>query len=169
LAGRDPIGKRYSRSSRPPEWVEVAGVVAKVRIHGSSVPLPETYVRLGMPPNCSPRCVVLRTASDPGRSASALRAGLRAVDRDLPLSQVMMMNEVIDQQSSSRRLRASRRSQTEQIRRTMPGLDCRRTWGSVLGMVLGRAMVLVGAGFAVAWQVRSRCGRTRWSCCAMNA
>jgi len=107
--GEDPIGKRMAVDGRPmpgkdPIWRTVVGVVAHVKNYGVDQPSRfETYVPNAQRPGQG-GTLILRAAVDPAGLASALRAAVRSVDPGVPLSSVSEMEELVAQNTASRRL-----------------------------------------------------------------
>jgi putative ABC transport system permease protein len=97
-----PIGKRV-RIGGTEQWREVVGVVRDVRHWGLERPVnPELY--LPMPQLVLGFLVyVIATDGDPAVVAGAAREQLRAVDPDLPLSNIRTMEEVAAAAVASRR------------------------------------------------------------------
>jgi putative ABC transport system permease protein len=87
----NPVGKRIS-TERPPRWLEIAGVVGDTPQHGISAKImPETYK-----PRVTPYItVVAHTALDPASLVEPIRKELAAMDKDVPISEVHTMNEVL--------------------------------------------------------------------------
>jgi putative ABC transport system permease protein len=107
--GESPIGKRVTFSGTP-EWREVVGVVRDVRHWGLNQPVnPELYLPQAQFP-VSFLTFTLATNVDPASVASAVRDQLRAVDPDLPLSNLRTMKQVaaasIESRASAMRLLA---------------------------------------------------------------
>ncbi len=109
----DPIGKwirpEFPESKAPwnPEsnspWLRVVGVVGDVRHHGLDAELqPEMYMSYLQNPSRL-MYLVLRTASDPGRLASAAQREIRVVDKDQPVSEVTTMQDVVSRSVSQPR------------------------------------------------------------------
>jgi predicted permease len=98
-----PLGKRVMFVGTK-EWCEVVGVVRDVRHWGLDQPVnPEMY--LPLPQYLSTGMTfVLATDKEPGSLASAVREQLRAIDPDLPLSNVRTMEEVAARSVATRRV-----------------------------------------------------------------
>ncbi|MEX1245555.1 MAG: ABC transporter permease [Thermoanaerobaculia bacterium] len=95
--GESAVGKRFKRgaadSDRP--WIEIVGVVGNVRHRGLSTDIrPEMFVPLAQSPERS-MTLVVSTASDPAGLAPAIRHEVQAVDRNLAVSRVRTMDEVV--------------------------------------------------------------------------
>ncbi|MGC9948649.1 MAG: ABC transporter permease [Bryobacteraceae bacterium] len=102
---QDPLGKalRSSADSGPNAWRRVvAGVVADTRQLGlDSPPRPEMFFpSRSQFPNLA---LVVRTAGDPLRMASAVTAQVWAIDKDQPVHDVYAMDHVVDDGISQRR------------------------------------------------------------------
>ncbi len=97
FGGVDPIGKRvkWSRGAQDDApWMTVVGVAADVRPWGrASQAAPEMYAPFGQEPRPASWIVVRTKSSEPASVAPALRAELRALDRDQPLSSVATMEK----------------------------------------------------------------------------
>ena len=104
--GEDPIGKRISTatsSGQQTQWQTIVGVVGSVRHLGLDVePRPEIYYHTNTSPPFGP-VVVLRTTGDPQRLISLARAKVRELDRDVPISNVNTMEQLVAQSVAQRR------------------------------------------------------------------
>jgi predicted permease len=105
--GGDPIGKHFSLSA-PGQNVPVftvVGVAGDVR-HTNLVQEPDAelflYYRQIVPARVT--VVVHARQSDPGILAGPLRQALAAADKDLPMSRILSMEEILSDSISSRRL-----------------------------------------------------------------
>jgi putative ABC transport system permease protein len=99
--GEDAIGKRVTEENhpKPEDWLTIVGVVDDIRQTGlAKDPDPALYYpylqvsRLFWLGRMS---FAVRTASDPLRLATAMRAALREVDRDLPVQRLATMQDLI--------------------------------------------------------------------------
>jgi putative ABC transport system permease protein len=100
--GVSPIGRRV-RLGGTEVWREVIGVVRDGRNWGLEDPVnPELYMPLAQFMWTAP-VFVLATDGDPSALVASVRNELRAVDADLPLSNVGTMREVAAQSVASRR------------------------------------------------------------------
>ncbi len=95
FGGTDPIGKRvkWSREAQGgAPWMTVVGVAADVRPWGrASQPAPEMYAPFRQSPRPASWLVIRTKSAEPAGVAPALRAELRGLDRDQPLSSVETM------------------------------------------------------------------------------
>jgi putative ABC transport system permease protein len=104
--GEDPLGKRLRRGI--PEmyspWLEVVGVVADVKSYGveSETPL-QTYVPFAQSPP-SNFWLVARTTGEPLQAASSVERAIHSIDKDLPVSSVRSMDQLLDNSLTARRL-----------------------------------------------------------------
>ncbi len=104
--GEDAIGKRVSLESedKPPVWRSVVGVVKDVKQgEWAGVPRPEVYLPFLQDrfytveggAAASYMTLVLRTERDPVTVEGAVQATVREIDRNIPISEVRTMNNVI--------------------------------------------------------------------------
>ncbi len=104
--GEDPVGKRISTATtvgQQTQWQTIVGVVGNVRHLGLDIePRPEIYYHTNTVPPFGP-VVVVRTTSDPKRLISIVRAKVRELDRDVPISNVSTMEELVAQSVTQRR------------------------------------------------------------------
>jgi putative ABC transport system permease protein len=100
--GANPIGRRI-RNFGSPGWMEVVGVAGDVRQlsleEGARMFVYEPYPRLPVPY----LSVALRGAIDPRGLVAPARAAVRALDPDLPLFDVMSMDERVSRSLWARR------------------------------------------------------------------
>ena len=104
---QNPIGKRIRTPGFVPEminsWRTVVGVVADVKQAGLDTPhtmqiyLPQSQTRNGV------LTLVVRTESDPLRSIQDVRGQIVAMDKELAVSDVSSMDEVLSASVSGRR------------------------------------------------------------------
>jgi putative ABC transport system permease protein len=94
-ATRSPLGARLRRGDDPPgQWRTVVGVAGDIRNDDADQP-PLPYVYLPLPQETRRTMTfTLRTASDPGGFAPALRSSLTEFDPNQPLYDVRTMREV---------------------------------------------------------------------------
>jgi putative ABC transport system permease protein len=96
FAGEDPVGKRITfgdPADTAATWRTIVGVVGDVKQEGLSA---DAYPQLYMPVAQNPQrgvYVSLRTAGDPLAAAPALRRTVKEVDADVPLADVMTMEQ----------------------------------------------------------------------------
>ena len=100
----NPIGKRIelgwdqdtaSTGGNMTLGGEIVGVVANVKRRGLSQEVfPETYASY-MQPTFSAFSVVVRSTADPSTVMAAIRAQVRELDRDLPLSDLRQLKELV--------------------------------------------------------------------------
>jgi putative ABC transport system permease protein len=96
FAGEDPIGKRITfddPADTAAVWMSIVGVVGDVKQEGLSA---DAYPQLYTPVAQNPQRGVylsLRSAGDPIAAAPALRRSVKEVDADVPLADVMTMEQ----------------------------------------------------------------------------
>jgi putative ABC transport system permease protein len=98
------IGKRFQMGGQS---IEVIGVVGD--IHGVSLsraPSNTLYVPYWQR-SFTEYSLVARTAAEPRSAASAIRAAIREVDRDLPMAAIRTMEDVVDASVAQRRFQMS--------------------------------------------------------------
>jgi putative ABC transport system permease protein len=102
--GEDPIGKRLTMTFFPDAVREVVGVVGDVKLDGLDQARPSTilYMPLGqlsVPAtggwNSFPMTLVLRTATAPTSIVPAVSNAIRVLDRELPLRDILTMDDVV--------------------------------------------------------------------------
>ena len=101
--GQSAVGKRFYAGGSPGQWREVVGVIRDVKHWGLDLPVNPEYF---LPQQQFPwqrLTFVLATDRDPAALAGAVREQLRAVDPDLPLSNVRTMADVAARSVASRR------------------------------------------------------------------
>jgi putative ABC transport system permease protein len=116
--GEDPIGRRVVLGSRErqgrvragsgnePDWMQVVGVVGDMRGRAlDAEPRPELYLPYWQWPWYEVDLVV-RTSGDPAAAAAALRREARQLDRDALITEVRMMEEILDGSVAQPRFRA---------------------------------------------------------------
>jgi putative ABC transport system permease protein len=97
---KDPVGKRFGNGRN---WITVIGVAGDLR-HTSlaQAPDPEFFEPYSQSPR--PEMVLtVRAGTDPLRLAPALRAAVREVDTDLPISRLGIMSDSVSESTASQR------------------------------------------------------------------
>jgi len=105
--GEDPIGKPIAVGQGGfGDRAEIVGIIADVR-YGTmdATPGPDVFIPFAQSPRNS-MVLYLRTASDPRAVAAAVRAEVRALDRNLPVYDLKTMTERISDATSSARFSA---------------------------------------------------------------
>jgi putative ABC transport system permease protein len=102
--GEDPLGKRISFGGNPPQWLTVVGIVKDARQNSwADRPDPEVYLPalqnrdfLGAPgAHFAYLTLVVRAAGDPAALAPAVKQAVWAFDRNLPVSEVITMEQAV--------------------------------------------------------------------------
>ena len=97
----DALGKRLNIGFARAKWSEVVGVVSDVKQWElGAPPAPATYHPLSQVADgrrwfVSEMTFVIRTATEPQRFIAGLRSELQSVDKDLPLYNVAVMEQVV--------------------------------------------------------------------------
>ena len=104
--GEDPVGKRVSTATatgQQMQWQTIVGVVGNVRHLGlDTEPRPELYYHTNTSPPFGP-VLVIRSKSDPKALISMVRAKVRELDGDVPISNVNTMAQLVAQSVAQRR------------------------------------------------------------------
>jgi putative ABC transport system permease protein len=104
--GEDPIGKRLKQGwpeSQTP-WREVVGVVADVKLNGLERDTPmQTYVPLAQEPTRA-FSLAVRAAGNPLAAAAEVERAIHSIDKDLPVSDVRSMEQLLGVSMAQRRL-----------------------------------------------------------------
>lgn len=108
--GQDPIGRRFQPAFEKdtPEF-RIIGIVGDVRQMNLSQPArQEMYFdyRQSKDNWMLPRDVVIRTSLDPASLASAVRTAVWSVDPSQPVSHVLTLDQVLDEEVADRRVEA---------------------------------------------------------------
>jgi len=120
--GQDPLGKRIriGTPETPTPWVTIVGEIADVKETSPDVPTKEEWYQpveqfekslgsLGSPTdlNGNGGWIVLRTGMDPEQMSNELRSTVRAIDPQLPLSQVQDMEHAVSESEAPRRFQTA--------------------------------------------------------------
>ena len=103
--GEDPVGRRirFRGGRTEPPWMTIVGITQDVKTEGLDVDnRPQIYFSILQISNLS-LALTIRTVSDPGALAEAVRREVRAVDPDLPVYGIRTMEEVMAKAVSQRR------------------------------------------------------------------
>jgi predicted permease len=102
LHGSDPLGQqiRLEIQGATPVWSQIVGVVGNVKTSSEQPGEdPEVYESYRQRPTPA-FSLMVRTSGDPASLASDLRSAVAQMDSELPLSHVMSMTAVLDNQKS---------------------------------------------------------------------
>ncbi len=101
----DPIGQRIAFGDLDnPTWRQIVGVVGHVKVKGVAE---EATIEMYMPyaqGAYAPISLILRTTGDPRSVASAARNAVLSIDPELPVYNIQMMDELLDDTVVERRL-----------------------------------------------------------------
>ncbi|MDQ6831313.1 MAG: ABC transporter permease, partial [Gemmatimonadota bacterium] len=109
--GEDPIGKRLWFGGQTPNdstrYFSIVGVVDHTKHEGLDAdPRVQLYLSStqDLISGVNSLDFAVRTAGDPVKFVSAIRGAIRLVDRDLPMSRIRPLEELVDQSMGQRRL-----------------------------------------------------------------
>jgi putative ABC transport system permease protein len=104
----DPIGKRFQFGREPQAaapWLTIVGVAADVKPYSlTAPPFPEVFLPVRQDPRPFSYIVIRTESSDPTTLAPALRAELRALDADQPVTELRSMQRIIEESMTIPRL-----------------------------------------------------------------
>ena len=93
--GQDPIGRRIRLGGPEDPWFTIVGLAADVKVRGAREgPRVETYVpywQLTEPG----MTVILKTAGNPAQLAAPLRRAVASIDRNVPVSGIITLAELV--------------------------------------------------------------------------
>jgi putative ABC transport system permease protein len=104
------VGKRFRLDDADSTlaWVTIVGVVADVRQMGAGAPVKaEMYLpnhQVKYQPWFSPRDLAVRAVVDPQKLVGMIRQEIRAIDPNQPISNIRTMEEILDEETSQRRV-----------------------------------------------------------------
>jgi predicted permease len=109
--GEDPLGKRFTMgdASEKASWITIVGVAGDVRQMGVDEPVKaEMYFPYQQSEEdvafYAPRDFVIRTSVDPLSVVAAVRNEIHQVDPEQPISNIRTMDEMLGEETASRRL-----------------------------------------------------------------
>lgn len=162
---QDPVGKRFGDGQG--HWLTVVGVIASMRQTSlADEPDMESYMPHVQSADAD-MALVVRTAMDPMRLAPAIRAAVRELDKDLPVSEIGTLANSISHSTRSQRFSVALLGAFAALALLLASvgvygvISCsvaRRTHeigvrlalgaerGAIVGMVVGRALLLWGRG-----------------------
>lgn len=172
LNGDDPIGRQVQRGSNAP-LLRIVGVVANVRRDGKDAELePQVYLPVAQSGSYPVRIsdFAIRATTDAMLLLPAVRAEVWKLDKDLPIAAVRRMDEVLDESLAIRRFALQMTAAFALLALLLAlvgiygvisfavnlqkrelavrsALGARR--GTLLGMVLRRAALLIAVGVAL--------------------
>jgi putative ABC transport system permease protein len=106
--GQNPVGKRFRRGSDSSPLIEVVGIVGNTRnVSLDKSPALTIYLPYWQLLYSSSVSWLVRTASDPLATSSAIREAIHRIDPELPLAEFRTMEEVVAQSVAQRRFQMS--------------------------------------------------------------
>ncbi|HEV7519528.1 MAG TPA: ABC transporter permease [Candidatus Angelobacter sp.] len=135
FSGKEALGKILKFGPDADDQCQIVGIVADTRdVQLRSAPRPQVYLSQFQNPDPSVH-LFLRTANDPLAPAIDIRKAVWSIDKDLPVSHVQSMTEVIAQSVAEPRF---------------------RTWLLVIFAVVGLILTLVGIYGVISYMAGQR-------------
>jgi putative ABC transport system permease protein len=170
--GEDPIGKLLhpANAGSPPR--EVVGVVTDGRMQSFREDVRPCFYRPLAQTYMAEMTLIARTPGGPELALAEIRRELRAMDKDLPVTEAETMHAHLDRELSQERLTASLLSglgllalalavigiygvMSFSVAQRTREIGIRMALGAqapaVLAMILRHAAILLGAGLAIGW------------------
>jgi putative ABC transport system permease protein len=102
--GEDPIGKRVNVSNDKMNPREIVGVIRDAKqAELTAAPNPETYLPHSQAASPRSMTLVVRASSDPAQLAGAVQREVWAIDKNLPVSEIRTMEEVVAESIGAQR------------------------------------------------------------------
>jgi predicted permease len=100
----DPVGKRIRGGFEGKDWVPIVGVVSDVKEQGLDLPTHlEMYRPYAQAPFTSSMTLMVRTDADPSGLAAAIRQEVWAIDKDVPITDIQPLTQVVSKSIATRR------------------------------------------------------------------
>ncbi|MGZ4858890.1 MAG: ADOP family duplicated permease [Candidatus Angelobacter sp.] len=104
--GQNPLGKVLKFGPDPDDQCQITGIVANTRdVQLKAAPRPQVYLSLLQSPDPSVHLFLRTTSSEPMALAADLRKAVWSLDKDLPVSHVQTMTEIISKSVAEPRFR----------------------------------------------------------------
>ena len=105
---QNPIGKRIAfgaRRGKQPDWITIVGVVGHMMAEAlDAKPRVQLYLPYAQRPDLPFMSVAVRTTNDPLLMARPVREAIHSVDKDMPISNVKTMDDLLESSLGQRRL-----------------------------------------------------------------
>ena len=107
FAGGDPVGRRFvfgrAQPGDSPSWITIVGVLEDTRMYGLDNPSRlEVYVPFAQSVR-DEMTLVVKAAIDPSALVPSIRGVVSSIDRDQPIGDVAVMDDLLDASVSTRR------------------------------------------------------------------
>lgn len=182
FAGTNPIGQRVGQSPETAGEAEVVGVIRDTKYDSLREPAPPTMYQLyqALPAAARSVMVVVRTAGDPSTMIEPVRAAMRQVDAEVPITGVTTQTDQVEGRVAQERLFALAYSlfgglalllaciglfglMSYSVSRRTHEIGIRMALGAqragVVGMVLRESMVMVAIGVVLGVAASVAAGR----------
>jgi predicted permease len=182
FAGANPLGRRVGQSPETAGEAEVVGVIRDTKYNSLREPAPPTMYLLyqSLPAAARSVMVVVRTAGDPSTMIEPVRAAMRQVDAEVPITGVTTQTDQVGARMAQERLFALAYSlfgglalllaciglfglMSYSVSRRTNEIGIRMALGAqrsgVVGMVLRESMVMVVIGVAIGVAASVAAGR----------
>lgn len=111
--GGDPIGKRVRAGLINGSWLTIVGIVGDIREEALEIPSQRPTVYIPYVQSASsvsffnPRDLAIRVQGEPENLSEAVKRQIWAVDAQQTVSQISTLAEIVERQTSNRKLQAS--------------------------------------------------------------
>jgi putative ABC transport system permease protein len=102
----DALGKHIAYDS--PDWHEIVGITRQVGMYGSEAkPLIKIYTPLGRFAQRDPLLSIRSSMTDAQTLTAAVTRAVRDIDKDLPITEVATLDDILAREASTRRFNAT--------------------------------------------------------------
>ncbi|HUL71766.1 MAG TPA: ABC transporter permease [Vicinamibacterales bacterium] len=108
--GMDPVGRRFRIDGPNTPWRTIVGIVGDTRVMGIEQPTrPEMYFPIAQSSDnwMWPRDLAVRAGGDPRALIRSVSAAIWSIDREQPISNIDLMDDIVARELQERRLQAT--------------------------------------------------------------